>query len=139
MKNTEIHGTISVKKVSSRWSCDVTVTIDSGDKFHGKLLLDGAGFMSPLAKKFGLRKEATEIRSTSRTLFTHADGLKHYDKLDGVQQPFQRYGYHDGTVHHIFKGGWFWVIPFDNAPGSENKGASIGLSLDTTSVRLIIE
>jgi FADH2 O2-dependent halogenase len=111
---------------------DVTVTIDNGDKYHAKLLLDGSGFMSPLAKKFGLRKEPDEIRSTSRTIFTHADGLKNYDKLDGVQQPFERYGYHDGTVHHIFKGGWFWVIPFDNAPGSENKGASIGLSLDTT-------
>ena len=110
---------------------DVTVTTEKGDKFRSKLLLDGSGFRSPLAERFGLRKDKAEIRSTSRTIFTHVEGLKNYDKLDGVQRPFERYGYHDGTVHHIFKGGWFWVIPFDNAPGSENKLASVGLSLDT--------
>jgi tetracycline 7-halogenase / FADH2 O2-dependent halogenase len=111
---------------------DVTVTTDEDQSFHGKLLLDGSGYMSPLAARFNLRRDPDEIRSTSRTIFAHVEGLKNYDQLEGVEQPSQRYGYHDGTIHHIFKGGWFWVIPFDNAPGSENKGASIGLSLDSS-------
>jgi len=35
-------------------------------------------------------------------------------------------------MHHVFDGGWFWVIPFGNHGKSESKVASIGLSLDTS-------
>ena len=36
----------------------------------------------------------------------------------------------EGTLHHIFRGGWLWVIPFDNHPQSTNPLCSVGLMLD---------
>ena len=38
--------------------------------------------------------------------------------------------WYEGTCHHLFDGGWLWVIPFDNREGSTNKCVSVGLSFD---------
>jgi FADH2 O2-dependent halogenase len=35
-----------------------------------------------------------------------------------------------GTLHHVFKGGWAWVIPFDNHPESTARLCSVGVNLD---------
>ena len=37
----------------------------------------------------------------------------------------------EGTLHHIFDGGWAWMIPFNNRPTSTNPLCSVGLNLDT--------
>jgi FADH2 O2-dependent halogenase len=36
----------------------------------------------------------------------------------------------EGTLHHIFKGGWLWIIPFNNHAQSTNPLCSVGLQLD---------
>jgi FADH2 O2-dependent halogenase len=36
----------------------------------------------------------------------------------------------EGTLHHIFKGGWIWVIPFDNHKWSTSPLCSVGMQLD---------
>ena len=41
--------------------------------------------------------------------------------------------WHESTLHHLFDGGWMWVIPFDNREGSESDLVSVGLSFDTRS------
>ena len=38
--------------------------------------------------------------------------------------------YHNGTLHHCFERGWFWVIPFNNNPLSTNPIISVGLTID---------
>jgi len=47
----------------------------------------------------------------------------------------QEYGFPfsvaEGTLHHIFDGGWLWVIPFNNHQKSTNPLCSVGLQLDT--------
>ncbi|HEY9422598.1 MAG TPA: hypothetical protein VIW92_14375, partial [Thermoanaerobaculia bacterium] len=93
--------------------------------------VDGSGHKSPVATKFGLRHEEPPLRTQSRTIFTHMIGVKHYDQiLEEAEKPGLSRQWHEGTLHHIFDGGWFWIIPFDNAEGSENPLCSIGLTLD---------
>ena len=36
----------------------------------------------------------------------------------------------EGTLHHIFRGGWLWVIPFNNYADATNPLCSVGLQLD---------
>jgi tetracycline 7-halogenase / FADH2 O2-dependent halogenase len=36
----------------------------------------------------------------------------------------------EGTLHHIFHGGWLWVIPFNNHARATNPLVSVGLQLD---------
>jgi FADH2 O2-dependent halogenase len=40
------------------------------------------------------------------------------------------FGVAEGTLHHVFEGGWLWVIPFNNHPRATNPLCSVGLMLD---------
>ena len=40
------------------------------------------------------------------------------------------YSLAEGTLHHVFEGGWLWVIPFNNHGASCNDLCSVGLLLD---------
>ncbi|NNH68376.1 FAD-dependent oxidoreductase [Nocardia uniformis] len=100
----------------------------SGETFHAKYLVDATGFRSVLAERFGLREEPTRARTHSRSLFTHMIGVEPFDDVSPVQykQPSR---WHNGTLHHVFDGGWLWVIPFDNHDSSTNPLCSVGLTL----------
>ncbi|MFG2910096.1 NAD(P)/FAD-dependent oxidoreductase [Kitasatospora sp. NPDC048286] len=103
---------------------------DKGEEFRASYVVDGSGFRSPLADKFDLRETPTRARTHSRTLFTHMIGVKPFDKAPAAQAHQQPNPWHHGTLHHVFDGGWLWVIPFDNHRDSINPLCSVGLTLD---------
>ncbi len=106
----------------------VRVDLADGESFAARYVIDATGRGSVLANQFGLREEPCRFRTNSRTLFTHMRGVKPYDEVDGGSgQPSP---WHEGTLHHLFDGGWLWVIPFDNHDGAESDLVSVGLSLD---------
>ena len=104
------------------------VTIAAGTlRTRARYVVDAAGFRSPLAGKFGLRD--FDLQTHSRALFTHMIDLR------GVQGVTQKdyalpFSLSEGTLHHVFEGGWLWVIPFNNHARSTNPLASVGLMLD---------
>ena len=109
---------------------DAGVTIAAGDKsYQAAYIVDAAGFRSPLAQKFALRD--FDLQTHARGLFTHMVGVPCYHETGAKQRdygiPF-RMG--EGTLHHLFEGGWMWVIPFDNHDKSTNPLVSVGLLLD---------
>jgi FADH2 O2-dependent halogenase len=109
----------------------VVLRTDTGEEFHARYLVDGTGHKSMVANKFGLREGAPELRTQSRTIFTHMTGFKRYDDtLTPEENPGLSRGYYEGTLHHMIDGGWFWIIRFDNVPGSESNLTSVGLTLD---------
>lgn len=108
----------------------VTVVPERGAPVRAKFVVDASGFRSPIAEKFGLRESPSRLRHHSRSLFTHMTGVTPYE--DTVPK-----GTHDnpspwsqGTLHHLFRGGWIWVIPFDNHSRATNPLCSVGLNLD---------
>ncbi|HSK78370.1 MAG TPA: tryptophan 7-halogenase [Thermoanaerobaculia bacterium] len=103
----------------------------AGEEYSARFLVDGAGFRSPLADRFGLRETPTPLETQSRSIFTHMEGMKIYDDclLPG-ESPGLSAGWAEGTLHHVFEGGWFWIIPFNNVAGSENPLCSVGLTLN---------
>ncbi len=108
----------------------VTLTADNGVVFTASYIIDAAGFRSPLAMRLDLRDNPTRARTRSRALFTHMIDVNDIDEMYGNAhgQPEKWYS---GTCHHIFDGGWMWVIPFDNHPDSTNPLVSVGLQLDS--------
>lgn len=101
------------------------------ERFHGRFLVDASGFRSPIARELGLREEPTRLRTRSRSIFNHFDGLPPYDEtIPPEHLPGLSRRWHDGTLHHVFDGGWFWIIPFGNHEGSDNRLASIGVTVD---------
>ncbi|MTE21411.1 NAD(P)-binding protein [Streptomyces sp. TRM43335] len=108
----------------------VTVIPEHGDPVRAKFVVDASGFRSPLAQKFDLREEPSRLRHHSRSLFTHMVGVKPYEATvpKGVHDNPSPWS--EGTLHHMFHGGWMWVIPFDNHPRATNPLCSVGLNLD---------
>nr|MCH9681354.1 NAD(P)/FAD-dependent oxidoreductase [Deltaproteobacteria bacterium] len=109
----------------------VTVVTAKGQTVRGKFIIDGTGRRGTVGKVLGLRLPPDGMRTDSRALFTHMIGVLPYDRCapdrreHGMPSPF-----HQGTLHHIFEGGWLWVIPFDNHKASTNPLCSVGLCLD---------
>jgi FADH2 O2-dependent halogenase len=109
----------------------VTLSTDQGETLQARYLVDASGFRSPVAERFGLREKPSTLETQSRSIFNHFEGVKLYDDiLEPGEGPGLSARWSDGTIHHVFEGGWFWVIPFNNYPGSENPLCSIGLTLN---------
>lgn len=133
--------------VAARYGCTVhqntrveAVDIDEGGvrlatregrEFRASYVVDAGGLKSMLATHYGLRVAPDAIRTRSRAIYTHMIGVRPYDAVGGdarshgLPSPLSQ-----GTLHHIFDGGWLWVIPFDNHPRSTNPVCSVGLLLD---------
>ncbi|MFT7668945.1 MAG: FADH2 O2-dependent halogenase [Planctomycetota bacterium] len=110
---------------------DDGVTIRAGGKhLDARFIVDGTGFRSLIADKLKLRQEP-DFATNTRSIFTHMVGVQsinHVIKSDHrppVPSPPEQ-----GTLHHHFDGGWFWVIPFDNHSQAVNPVCSVGLTLD---------
>jgi len=108
----------------------VTLLADGGEKFQAKYLVDGSGFRSPVAQKMNLRDSPTRARHHCRAMFTHMVGVTRFDDSTAGKKQHQPVPWHEGTLHHVFKGGWLWVIPFDNHEGALSPLCSVGLQLD---------
>jgi FADH2 O2-dependent halogenase len=99
--------------------------------FEARYLVDAGGMRALVPDKLGLREQPSHYRTRSRSIFTHLVDVKPFDEVapprseHGQPSPFGQ-----GTLHHMFDGGWMWVIPFDNHPTSTNRLCSVGINLD---------
>jgi FADH2 O2-dependent halogenase len=121
---------VRIAEVDVDGGAGVVLQAQSGERFEAEYIVDASGFRSPLADRLGLREEPTRARAHTRSLFTHMIGVKPYDETPTGGLQGQPSRWHDGTLHHIFDGGWLWVIPFDNTKDSLNPLCSVGLTLD---------
>jgi FADH2 O2-dependent halogenase len=109
------------------------LTSSKGERFEAKYIVDAGGMKAPLAMKFGLRDEPTRLLTNTRSMFAHMVGVIPYDQVGPSRQEHGLpYPFHETTLHHLFDGGWVWVIPFDNYPDSTNPLVSVGVTLDRT-------
>lgn len=111
---------------------EVSVTTQKGDTFKAAYLVDATGMRSVLAEKLKLREDPVgRFRTNSRAIYTHMVGVKPYDQVGAPRSVHGlKYPLSQSTLHHIFEGGWFWVIPFDNHKESTNPLCSVGLLLN---------
>lgn len=104
--------------------------VTSKDKtYQAEYIIDAGGMKSILAQKFNWRHR--DLLSNSRTIFTHMVDVPCFNNVSLSPQEFGHpYRLSEGTLHHIFKGGWLWIIPFNNHAQSTNPLCSVGLQLD---------
>lgn len=107
----------------------VEIVTAKGERYRANYVVDAGGFRSILAERFGLRD--MNLQTHSRTIFTHMVNVPCYNDVGLSTQEYGiPYRLSEGTLHHIFRGGWLWVIPFNNHPFSTNPLCSVGLLLD---------
>lgn len=107
-----------------------TLTDDRGNTYRTRFVVDASGFRSPLAEKLQLRDTPTRMRHHSRSLFTHMVGVANYDDLLPKVSHGHPTPWYQGTLHHLYEGGWAWVIPFNNHARTTNPLVSVGINLD---------
>ncbi|QXE38472.1 tryptophan 7-halogenase [Streptomyces sp. GMY02] len=109
----------------------VTLQAENGEQVAARYVIDAGGRNALVPRQLGLRDMEPRFMTRTRTLFTHMTGVLPWDavgptrKEHGLPFPF-----HQGTLHHVFDGGWMWVIPFDNHRTSVSSLCSVGISLD---------
>ncbi|RJP55789.1 MAG: NAD(P)/FAD-dependent oxidoreductase [Anaerolineaceae bacterium] len=107
----------------------VTISTKNGQAYHADYLVDAGGFRSLVADKLGWRHH--DLQTHTRSIFTHMIDVPCYNDVSAPPQAFDvPFRWSEGTLHHIFKGGWLWIIPFNNHADSTNPLCSIGLQLD---------
>lgn len=105
-----------------------TIETAAGETIDCGFVIDASGYRSVVASALGLREDPPRWRTNSRAMFTHMTGVKPFEDVDDEAQPLAPWS--QGTLHHFFDGGWMWVIPFGNYPGSQNELCSVGLCFD---------
>ena len=104
-------------------------TLRDGD-YRAKYVIDAGGMKSVLADQLDLRIEPP-YRTRSRSIFNHFVDVEPFDKIAPPQAQHKLLSpFHQGTMHHIFDGGWAWIIAFDNHANSPSKLCSVGINLD---------
>ena len=107
----------------------IRLTTDKGEEILCAFIIDAGGMRSHIATQFNLRDETPRFRTNTRALYTHMMDVKPADMLvdgdHGLPSPLGQ-----ATMHHIFDGGWIWVIPFNNHREATNPLTSIGMMLD---------
>lgn len=96
---------------------------DGSSEVKARFVVDASGHSSLLARRFSLRHAEPTTHTNTRTIFGHFEGVPSLDDLLDAQDVF-RFRKDAGTMHHCFRGGWIWVIPFDNGT------TSVGFELD---------
>lgn len=99
------------------------------DGIRARFLIDAGGMRSLVSTQLELRDPTPRFRTDTRTLYSHFMGLEPADALfderpDLPSSPGQ------GTMHHVFDGGWMWIIPFHNHREATNPLTSVGMMLD---------
>lgn len=90
---------------------DVPVSVSA------RFVIDATGAGGVLPRTLGLIDTSGTFRTHSRALFSHFLGVKHWHDLvqewggDTSDHPF----YCDAAaLHHVFDGGWMWMLRFDS-------------------------
>src|SRR5205814_3208279 len=85
-----------------------------------------------LHRALGLPEASFEKFPRTQALYAHFTGVKRWEDLGGVSQKrpggAPPYPVDDAAVHHIFDGGWIWVLRFNNGVTSAGVAATAKLA-----------
>jgi FADH2 O2-dependent halogenase len=98
-------------------------------RIRAKFLIDASGEGGFLARHLGIGSHPDGLKTRSRALYSHFTGVLRWSDLyfqRGGDVSGHPYPCDDAALHHVFDGGWMWVLPFDNGVTS----AGFALDLD---------
>ncbi|MBX3440837.1 MAG: tryptophan 7-halogenase [Planctomyces sp.] len=107
-----------------RWS---TASGDRGGEAAANFLIDASGAGGVLPRLLKIEDRSHELQTRSRSVFKHVLHLPRWsDELERLDISTKDHPYpcDDAALHHVFEGGWMWVLRFENGI------TSVGISLD---------
>lgn len=110
-------------------------TPEGGRTFRAKWIVDASNHGGPVARALGLGERPLPHFPPVQALYTHVRGVARLDALplhEGIEAA--PYPVDDAAVHHVFDGGWIWVLRFVNGITSAGVAAT-----DTVARRLRLD
>jgi tetracycline 7-halogenase / FADH2 O2-dependent halogenase len=101
-----------------------------------RFVVDATGEGSFLAVQLGLSHVTKQLRTRSRAVFGHFRGVQPWGPLAaraGGQTHQHPFPCDAAALHHVFDGGWMWVLRFDSGV------TSAGFSLDPERFPLMLD
>ncbi len=89
-----------------------------GFGLRAKFLIDATGPRGFLHRALGLGEDSLPGMPATESLYSHFTGVGRMENGEGP------YPVEDAAVHHIFDGGWVWVLRFNNGVTSAGVAAS---------------
>jgi FADH2 O2-dependent halogenase len=94
--------------------------------FENRLLLDASGPRGLLHRALHLEESALPGLPTTESLYSHFSGVSRTEtSRAGVPYPVD-----DAAVHHVFDGGWVWLLRFNNGITSAGVVATQALAAE---------
>ena len=90
--------------------------------FKAQFVIDASGPRGFLHQQLGFRVAEIPGVAASQALFSHFTGVRRWDEIS-PPQPGMPFAPDDAALHHVFPGGWMWVLRFNN--GITSAGASV--------------
>jgi FADH2 O2-dependent halogenase len=89
---------------------------------NARFVIDASGPRGFLQRALRLDEAPLRWLPPTQGLYTHFEGVERWDQLrpDGECPPFP---VDDAALHHVFPGGWIWVLRFNN--GVTSAGAAL--------------
>ncbi len=96
---------------------------------RAKFLVDASGPRGFLARALALPETPLPWMPATQTLYTHFTGVRRWDDLHpSSDRP--PYPPDDAALHHVFAGGWIWVLRFAHGVTSAGVAATDSLASD---------
>jgi FADH2 O2-dependent halogenase len=93
-----------------------------GLRIRARFLIDASGPRGFLNRALGLQPAALQWLPPTQGLYTHFEGVERWDRVaPSAETP--PYPVDAAALHHVFDGGWIWVLRFNN--GITSAGAAL--------------
>ena len=92
-------------------------------QYQARFLVDASGARGFLWKALGLGSLPYPDYPSTEGLFTHFQGVKRWEDLISRSEKEFPFPPDDAALHHVFPGGWIWVLRFNN--GITSAGVSM--------------
>jgi len=92
-------------------------------EIQARFVIDASGPHGVLHRALGLGEKAFDHLPRTEALYTHFTGVQRWDDLEhSAETP--PYPVDDAALHHVFDGGWMWVLRFNNGITSAGVAAT---------------
>jgi FADH2 O2-dependent halogenase len=96
---------------------------------HAKFLVDATGPRGFLHRALALEESPLPDFPATQALFSHFTGVGRFEEqISDQNSELPPYSVDDAAVHHIFDGGWIWVLKFNNGITSAGVAATNDLA-----------
>jgi tetracycline 7-halogenase / FADH2 O2-dependent halogenase len=99
-------------------------------RVKARFVLDASGPRGFLHRALGLPESGLRWLPATQGLYSHFADVERFDDLFPVDDP--PHPVDDAAVHHVFPGGWIWVLRFNNGLTSAGVAATDTLAEDLT-------